>query len=399
MAEDVLEDAGSAPDAGRAKREPPTIDLDATKVSETGPAGMSEAETTEAHTSEAAASASSSSSFSPSPRSPSTSPWVIAPFSGAAAAALVILVGWLLGWPAVQSAPVAPPINNAAIDALGTRVSGLESKVAKPPVPATDAAVTARLTDLEKSQASLRDDLATLRAQSDKLAANESKPAPSGDSASAAPPPVDLSAINARLDQLDRTSRAQAAAIAQAGAKAAATLAADDLPLRRVVAAALLDVAVRHGDPYEGALTAAKALAPDPDKLKPLDRFADKGVPSPPILNRELLVLVPKLTPVAANEPSGTGIVDRLEDGASKLIRVERTDAVGNDRNAVVARATSAALRNDFTEARRELSLLSPADRAPAQAWLDKAAARDAALEASRQFAEETMAALAKPAQ
>src|SRR5581483_7281003 len=130
-------------------------------------------------------------------------------------------------------------------------------------------------------------------------------------------------------------------------------------------------------------------LAPDPDKLKPLDQFAGKGVPSPPMLNRELLALVPKLSPTPAeNSDNGTGIVDRLKAGASSLVRIERTDAVGTDRSAVVARATAAALRNDFGEARRELASLDAADRAPAQAWLDKAAARDAALAASRQFAD-----------
>jgi hypothetical protein len=56
-------------------------------------------------------------------------------------------------------------------------------------------------------------------------------------------------------------------------------------------------------------------------------------------------------------------------------------------------------LRNDFPDARRELASLDAAARAPAQAWLDKAAARDAALAASRQFADDTMAALAKSAQ
>ena len=50
-------------------------------------------------------------------------------------------------------------------------------------------------------------------------------------------------------------------------------------------------------------------------------------------------------------------------------------------------------------DARRELASLDAAARAPAQAWLDKAAARDAALAASRQFADDTMAALAKSAQ
>jgi hypothetical protein len=56
-------------------------------------------------------------------------------------------------------------------------------------------------------------------------------------------------------------------------------------------------------------------------------------------------------------------------------------------------------LRNDFVDARRELASLDAADRAPAQAWLDKVAARDAALAASRQFADDMMAALPKSAQ
>ena len=94
---------------------------------------------------------------------------------------------------------------------------------------------------------------------------------------------------------------------------------------------------------------------------------------------------------------AGAGIVDRLQAGVSKLVRIERTDGVGNDRNAIVARVTAAALRNDVVEARRELNLLTPADRTPAQGWLDKAGERDAALAASHHFATEAMAALAKP--
>jgi len=173
----------------------------------------------------------------------------------------------------------------------------------------------------------------------------------------------------------------------------------DDVPLRRVVAAALLDVAVQQGHPFPAVLAAAKSLAPNPDALKPLDSFAATGVPNPPLLSRELLTLVPKLSPPAETSTSGSGIVDRLQAGASRLVRVERTDATGNDRGAIVGRVTQAALRNDLADARRELNALSQADRAPAQAWLDKADARDAALAASRQFATEAMTALAKPSQ
>jgi hypothetical protein len=173
------------------------------------------------------------------------------------------------------------------------------------------------------------------------------------------------------------------------------------MPLRRLVSAALLDVLVRVGDPYPAALAATKALAPNPDALKPLDQFAEKGVPNAGRLSTELLALVPKLLPAAqqSNATTGTGIVERLQAGAAKLVKIERTDTAGNDRGAVVARITAAALRNDFNEARRELKTLEPADRAAAQSWLERADARDAALAASRQFATDAMAALAKPAQ
>ena len=399
MADDVLEDAGPAPDAGRIKREPPTIDLEATKVSETATESKAaESKATKSDPADPEGAAGPQHQADREPRATASasvsrpiSPWVIAPFSGAAAASLVILVGWLLGWPEVQTPPAVPQVSAAAVDDLGKRVVGLESKLGKP---ATDPAVTARLDSMEKAVAALRGDVANLRAQSDKLASsvNEAK-------ATGAPAPaVDLSAINGRIDQIERTNRAQSAAIAQTDEKVASKP-TDDLPLRRVVAAALLDVAVRHGDPFAGALEAAKALAPEPDKLKPLEPFAAKGVPNPPVLTRELLTLVSKLSPAAESPTDGGGIVDRLQAGASKLVRIERTDATGNDRSAIVARVTAAALRNDLPDARRELATLDAADRAPAQAWLDKVAARDAALAASRQFAEDTMAGLAKAAQ
>jgi hypothetical protein len=156
---------------------------------------------------------------------------------------------------------------------------------------------------------------------------------------------------------------------------------------------------VRQSEPFPEALKAAQALASDPQMLKPLENFASLGVPNPANLCRELLTLVPKLEPPAtATATTGTGIVDRLQAGAAKLVRIERTDSVGNDRSAIVARVTAAALRNDVTEARRELNSLNPADRASAQGWLDKTAERDAALAAAHRFAAEAMAALAKPA-
>ena len=391
MVDDRPEDTGPAPDAGRARREPPTIDLEATEVS--------------ADTQNAAAAASVAEP-EPEPAAPRASTGkgsaaMIGALSGASAAALVLGAAWFAGWPAMTS-PTAPApqvnslISSAAVDDLAARLASVESRVSQPaaatPDPTPDPSAAARADALEQSLAALRGELATQRAQSDKLAAaiGEVKSAPRETT-----PPPDLSAVNERIAQVERAVRAQSAEITKEIARPA-----DDVPLRRLVAAALLDVLVRTGDPYPAAISAAKALAPNPDALKPLEGFAASGVPNAASLSRELLTLVPKLSPPAPdNSTTGTGIVDRLQAGAAKLVRIERSDATGNDRGAVVARVTAAALRNDFAEARRELKTLAPADRAAAQDWLDKADARDAALAASRQFAADAMATLAKPPQ
>jgi hypothetical protein len=406
MVDDRPEDTGSLPDSGRPKREPPTIDLEATEVSsETRSAA-------EASPAEASPEAASEPSPEPTPEAPSVppvdappsrpvSPWIVAPVSGAVAAALVIGVGSMLGWPAIQpaSAPPAPQLSSA-VDALTARVAGLEPKVGKP-VP--DPASAARTEALEKTVAALRTELAATRAQGEKLASavNDVRSAPRGDGASS----PDMSGIDERIAKIESLMRTQSAEIAQQGSKLADAKAdakpADDMPLRRLVSAALLDVLVRIGEPYPVALAATKALTPNPDALKPLDQFAEKGVPSAGRLSSELLALVPKLSPAAqpSTATTGTGIVERLQAGAAKLVKIERTDTAGTDRSAVVARITAAALRNDANEARRELKTLEPDDRAAAQSWLERADARDAALAASRKFAADAMAALGKPAQ
>ncbi len=305
----------------------------------------------------------------------------------------------MLGWPAIQPASAPASQLNAAIDSLSARVAGLEPKVGKP-VP--DPAAAARTEALEKTVAALRAELAATRTQGEKLAStlDEVKSAPRGDGAAS----PDLSGIDARIAKIESQMRTQGAEIAQQGSKIADAKAdakpADDMALRRLVSAALLDVQVRIGESFPATLAAAKALAPNPDDLKPLDRFAEKGVPNANRLSTELLALVPKLQPAVqqSTATTGTGIVERLQAGAAKLVKIERTDTAGTDRGAVVARVTAAALRNDFNEARRELMTLETDDRAAAQSWLERANARDAALAASRKFATDAMTALAKPA-
>lgn len=420
MAEERPDDPGPSPDS-RPKRAPPTIDLQATEISSepsrteateeaAKEIGKETGEETAGHAGEAAAPGAEphpdpaphtepqleAASAAPEAERPRpVSPWVVAPVSGAVAAALVIGVGWLLGWPSVPPAS-APQPSAATVDELGARLAALEAKASRPAAAVADPAATARLEALDKSIAVLRTELAATRAQSDKLAAavNDAKAAPRD--GAAAP---DISGLTARIDRVEGAVKAQGAAIAKQDGKIADTKAeakADDVPLRRVVAASLLDVAVRHGDPYGSALEAAKAIADNPDMLKPLEIFAASGVPNPNALCRELIEIVPKLAPPPPEAAAASaGLVDRLQAGASKLIRIERTDGTGTDRGSIVARVTSAAVHNDLALTERELKSLPPADRTAAQAWLARVDARRAALDASRKFADNAMAALA----
>ena len=163
MVDDRPEDTGPAPDPGRAKRAPPTIDLEATEVS---------GDTQECRRRRAGAEPEPSAPRPPAARDfrrhrSRRSPAPVA-------AALVIGVAWFAGWPARRSAGAAPPRRRSMPprSTISPRASPASSpRSASPPPPAPDPAAAARVEALEKSLAALRGELAAQRAQSEKLAA------------------------------------------------------------------------------------------------------------------------------------------------------------------------------------------------------------------------------------
>jgi hypothetical protein len=373
MDDNTPDDAATSPEAGRPRREPPTIDLEASEVTSSTPSAGDKSDDKQAS----------------GPSSTALRPFWVAAVTGAVTAGLVIAGAWALGWPGETARPVVET-NTGAIEMLSSRVGELEGRTSKSVTP--DTALASRFDALEKSLAATRTELEVARARSEKLT-SELEAIKSAPPASVTSPPPDLTDIEGRLAEIERAVHAESERITQAASKPQ-----DDVALRRLVVASMLDLSVRQGEPFTESLKAAKALASDPQTLKPLEDFAGSGVPNPASLCRELLTLVPKLEPPAEIPTTGVGIVEHLKAGAAKLVRIERTDAAGTDRGAIVARVTAAALRNDVSEARRELDSLNPADRTPAQRWLDKVGERDAALAASHHFATDAMAALAKPA-
>src|SRR5258708_3126884 len=142
MVDDRPEDSGPSPDSGRPKREPPTIDLEASEVT-------SEVQNPGSHDSESHAppEPTPEEPSPPTSPSPSPSPWGVAVISGAVAASLVIGVGWILGWPEVPPNAAAPQVIAATIDGLAARVASVEAKTDKPPS-APDPAAAARVETL-----------------------------------------------------------------------------------------------------------------------------------------------------------------------------------------------------------------------------------------------------------
>jgi hypothetical protein len=173
--------------------------------------------------------------------------------------------------------------------------------------------------------------------------------------------------------------------------------AAGDRPLRAAVTAQALRAAVERGDPFAAELSAAKALAADPQTLAPLEPFAAKGLPGAAVLARQLSEVAPAMLKTAvAPTPTG-GFLDRLQANAEKLVRIRPVDETpGDEPAAVVSRAQAKAARADLAGAVAELNALPATMRAPADDWIRQVEARNAAANASRRFAADAIAALGK---
>ena len=240
------------------------------------------------------------------------------------------------------------------------------------------AALNKRLDEIAKnvSDARSRADTAAANAEAVQKAAGA---APSGQG--------DTDALSNRIAALEQSTRSNER-----------ELAADDKVSRRAVVASALRDAVERGNPFAAELAAAKLFAADAGVLAPLDEFAPTGIPSTIALARELSALAQPMMQ-SLGEPARTGgVIEKLQASAEKLVRIRPVgEAPGNDPATVVARIEAKAARNDIAGARDDLAKLPATVRAPAESWIKRAAARDAAVAASRQFAQDALGALGKP--
>jgi hypothetical protein len=279
---------------------------------------------------------------------------------------------------------------SASVAALNERLARIESSIAR--APASDPGVSERLSAADNAVKSLGIALTALNKRSDEVAARadaadkaiaELRDSVQGLSRNTATSlsPADIEALQKRLATLEQAVRSTT------GDKAA----------RLALTAAALRDAVIRGVPFSAELEEARALGADEKQLAPLAPFAASGVPSAATLAQELRVSIPALAKASGAEAPGGDFLDRLQANASKLVRIRPLGApVGDDASAVLARIEVETAHADIDGALADLGKLDAKTRALARDWIAKAQSRQAAITTARQFAADTMHALAK---
>jgi hypothetical protein len=404
----------AAPEAGprRRKRVAPTIDLTATEVPPRAAARSDQPPAADSEVPPAAGkSGSNGSNGNPwTWRIPISVSTLAAGVAGAALMSLVLCGLWLSGLVPVRYAEPATPstritaletamrdlqsrpagvADTKSSDALGERLSKIETALAN--VPAGEAGVAERLATIDNAMNSLGVALAALNHRNDDIAGNA---ALARDRAEAAEKLV----AELRMGMQDAAKNNEISP-SDLDALQKRIAAATDTPARLALSASALRDAATSGAPFSAELAQVKSLVnslgADVKTLAALEPYAATGLPAQSALTQELRALIPAMLKTSGAQAPIGGFLERLQANAGNLVRVRPVDAPpGDDTSAVLARLEIDAARADIAAALADLAKLSDATRAPAQGWIAKAQARQAALTAARQLAADTAHAL-----
>jgi hypothetical protein len=396
----------------RKKRAGPTIDLSATEVPPAHSATPPQSELQPAAEEPAPANAAQAET----PPTQTGGAFGVAALAGGAAgvvAALVVLLGLYVAGllplqPTFTTTTTQVAADNKAVDALTQRISKVEESIKK--LPTSNAGVAERLAAADSAIKSLGVALTALSHRSDDIAANAGQARERADAAAKAVADLQASikanppagAVRADIEALDKRIAALESATQSAQAdigKITSKNSGNDTAARLALLAAMLRDAVTSGASFANELAQLKSLGGDDKTLAPLAPFATSGVPTAPTLSQELYALLPTMLKISGVVAPEDGFLERLEANAGKLVRIRPVTAPTSDEpSAVLARIEIDASKADIAAALSDLGKLDSATRAPAQAWIAKAQARQAALDAARQYAANTARALGSKA-
>ena len=390
--EKVQEDA--TPGASRKKRVPPTIDLTVTEMP-AGAAGPQQSEPPPT-ASEPPPAAQEPRSIPAQKAPPATSGSLSRYIAGAAGAVTmtVILFGlWLTGllpdrYEATPGSTQQLSADGKAIDAFSQRVSKIEESISK--MQASGERLTAAENTLKSQSDAAVANAAQGRARADEamMAVNDLRASiDATKSSSGGISATDFDTLQQRIAVLEQSAKAAREEIAKTSSR--------DSAARQALSAAALRDAVVSGAPFAAELAQAKSLGAIDKEISVLEPFAATGIPSPAALAQELHNLLPAMVNLAGAQAPQGGFLERLQANAGKLVRIRPVDAPpSDDPLAVLSRIENDVAKSDVAAALADLGKLPNPIRAPAQGWISKAQAREAALKAARQYAADTARAI-----
>jgi hypothetical protein len=392
----------------RRKRSAPTIDLTAKEIPQAAAGGAPHSGPPPAQEQPEAVTAPGAEAMGDQGSSLKQPAWLSAPalaggFFGAAIMAAGLGALWLAGAVPLRSTDSGDAgalmwaQGKEALDAIAQRVTRIEGALAR--LPANDPSVPERLSAADNAMKSLGVALAALTKRADEAAGNAADARARAEAAgnavtqlrdnvqslskntSAGLSPTDVDAVQKRIAALEQAAKAPAA----------------DPAARLALGAAALREAVASGEPFLAELDEVRSLGVDEKSLAPLVPFASSGVPTVKALAQELRALIPALMKTSGGQAPAGSYLERLEAGAARLVRIRPVDApAGDDASAVLARVEKEAASAAIDDALTDLGKLDAATRAPAEAWIGKAQARQAAIAAARQLASKASHALGR---
>jgi len=302
----------------------------------------------------------------------------------------------------LQNRPQARP-DTSAVDALTKRVDAIEAALKN--LPPADTSVADKLTAADNAMKSLGTALAALSHRTDDAVGTAAAARAAADAATAAVADLKASMQAAAASNANRVPRADIEALTkrvaaletqtEAAHEALTKSSGNDIAARLALGAEVLRSAVAVGAPYADELADVHALGGDDKALAPLDQFAASGAPTAQALTHELSALLPLMLKIAGAPVPSADFLARLEANASKLVRIRPLKAPqGDEPSAVLARLDADAANADIAAALTDLAKLPDKVRAPAEVWIAKAKARQAALAAATQYAKITARAL-----
>jgi len=289
--------------------------------------------------------------------------------------------------PSSGLAPTAPSgaqtPGNATIADVAAQPRKIEGAVA---ANQPDAALADRIAAVEAATKSLNDSVATLSTRVDQVAAAAQT------STQNAVAKSDFDALTGRVAALESEVKSLSDKLAQQ------TISADDRTARLIAATGALRDAVERGAPFQAELAAVKLLGADATTTAALEPFATAGVSTAAALAHELAGLTPALLQEVERTSGDASFLGRLENNAQRLVRVTPVNApAGDDPVSVAARINVDAAHADIAAALSDINKLPDTAKPIVAAWVQKAAARNAAIAAGRTLAASALAAVGKP--